>query len=169
MRSNEDAARARHFRYPATMSDNFSNSQLVRKTVVATRGGLVASQHKRAAEAGAGVLENGGDAVDAAIATSFALGVVEPWMSGAAAGGCMVLWRAGEKQAQVVDYGMRSPRSLDPADYPLSGAGRNSDLFPWPAVVDDRNVQGATAVAVPGVVSGMGLAHDRYGTKPWRD
>jgi gamma-glutamyltranspeptidase/glutathione hydrolase len=51
----------------------------------------------------------------------------------------------------------------------LTGDGRSSDLFPWKAVVGDRNVQGATAVAVPGVVSGMGLAHERYGRKPWRE
>jgi len=134
--------------------DNFSHSQVVRKAVVATRGGVVAAQHRRAAEVGAAVLEAGGDAVDAAVATSFALGVVEPWMSGPAAGGCMVLWRAGEQRARVVDYGMRSPLALDPADYPLTGDGRVADLFPWPAVVDDRNVQGASAVAVPGVVAG---------------
>jgi gamma-glutamyltranspeptidase / glutathione hydrolase len=151
------------------MIDNFSDSQVVRKAVVATEAGVVASQHKRAAQVGAAVLAAGGDAVDAAVATSFALGVVEPWMSGAAAGGCMVLWRADERRAHVVNYGMRSPRELDPKDYPLSGAGRNSDLFPWESVVGDRNVQGATAVAVPGVVSGMGIAHERYGRKPWRE
>lgn len=150
-------------------NDNFSDAQVVRKTVIATEAGVVAAQHKKAAQAGAAVLAAGGDAVDAAVATSFALGVVEPWMSGLAAGGCMVLWRAGEERAHVVNYGMRSPRALDPADYPLSGTGRSSDLFPWEAVVDDRNVQGATAVAVPGVVSGMGLAHARYGRKEWRD
>jgi gamma-glutamyltranspeptidase/glutathione hydrolase len=151
------------------LNDNLSGAQVVRKTVIATEHGVVASQHKKAAQVGAAVLAAGGDAVDAAVATSFALGVVEPWMSGAMAGGCMVLWRAGEKKAHVVDYGMRSPRGLDPADYPLSGEGRSSDLFPWKAVVGDRNVQGATAVAVPGVVSGMGLAHERFGTKAWRD
>ncbi|HVO89074.1 MAG TPA: gamma-glutamyltransferase [Casimicrobiaceae bacterium] len=151
------------------MIDNFSNSQIVRKSVVATRGGVVAAQHRRAAEAGAVILEAGGDAMDAAVATSFALGVVEPWMSGAAAGGCMVLWRADEAQAYAIDYGMRSPRALDPADYPLSGSGKASDLFPWEAVVGDRNVQGATAVAVPGVVAGMGLAHERFGRLPWAD
>ena len=151
------------------MNDNFSDAQQVRKTVIATEAGVVASQHKRAAQAGAAVLAAGGDAVDAAVATSFALGVVEPWMSGVTAGGAMVLWRADEAKAHVVDYGMRSPRELDPADYPLAGDGRSSDLFPWKSVVDDRNVQGATAVAVPGVVSGLGLAHGRYGRKPWRD
>jgi gamma-glutamyltranspeptidase/glutathione hydrolase len=150
-------------------ADNFSDSQTVRKAVHPSSGGVVASQHKFAARAGAAVLAAGGDAVDAAVATSFALGVVEPWMSGMAAGGCMVLWRAREQRAYVLNFGMRSPRSLDPANYPLSGDGRSSDLFPWPAVVDDRNVIGATAVAVPGVVSGMGIAHERFGRRPWRE
>ena len=151
------------------MQDNFSNLQQVRKRVVATRGGVVAAQHRRAAEVGAAVLEAGGDAVDAAIATSFAIGVVEPWMSGPAAGGCMTLWRAGQARAHAIDFGMRSPLELDPADYPLIGDGRVSEFFPWPLVVDDRNVQGATAIAVPGVVDGMGLAHRHFGRLPWRD
>jgi gamma-glutamyltranspeptidase/glutathione hydrolase len=152
------------------LNDNFSNSQIVRKRVVPTRGGVVAAQHKRAAEAGAAVLEAGGDAIDAAIATSFAIGVVEPWMSGVAAGGCMVLWRAAEAKAYVIDYGMRSPAGLNPADFPLSPGGEKAaDLFAWPRVKDDRNVQGATAVALPGVVAGMGLAHERFGRLPWRE
>ena len=150
------------------MIDNFSNSQQIRKQVVATDAGVVASQHRRAADVGASILAAGGAAVDAAVATSFAPGVVQPWMSGIAAGGTMVLWRADEGRARVVNFGMRSPRRLNPADYPLTGDGRTSDLFPWPLVVDDRNVQGATAVAIPGVVDGMGLAHGAYGRKPWQ-
>ena len=150
------------------MTENFSSSQTVRKTVISTKAGVVAAQHRRAAEVGAAVLDAGGDAVDAAIATSFAIGVVEPWMSGPAAGGTMVLWRAKEAKAYVIDFGCRSPRELNPADYPLSGAGKSSDLFPWLAVVDDRNVMGATAVAVPGVVSGMDLAHQHFGRMPWK-
>jgi gamma-glutamyltranspeptidase/glutathione hydrolase len=148
--------------------DNFSDSQAVRKRVVATRGGVVASQHKRAAHVGAAILEAGGDAMDAAVATSFALGVVEPWMSGIAAGGCMLIWRAGAAKPSVIDYGMRSPAELDPVDYPLVG-GAAPDLFAWPRVKDDRNVQGAGAVAVPGVVAGMALAHERFGRLPWRE
>src|SRR5215471_20108471 len=149
--------------------DNFSRTQVVRKTVIPTSGGVVAAAHRRAAEVGAAVLADGGDAVDAAVAVSFAIGVVEPWMSGPAAGGAMVLWRADEGRARVVDYGMRSPSGLDPADYPLVPGATAKDLFAWPAVVDDRNVQGAGAVAVPGVVAGMGLAHAQYGRLPWRD
>jgi gamma-glutamyltranspeptidase/glutathione hydrolase len=148
---------------------NFSRTQTVRKHVVATRNGVVAAQHRLAAEVGAAVLEAGGDAVDAAVATSFAIGVVEPWMSGPAGGGALTLWREGEQTAQTINFGMRSPAALDPADYSLSGEGKSSDLFPWPAVVEDRNVQGATAVAVPGTVAGMEFAHKTYGTLPWRD
>jgi gamma-glutamyltranspeptidase/glutathione hydrolase len=149
--------------------DNFSRTQITRKVVIATQRGVVAAAHRRAAEVGAAVLAAGGDAVDAAVAVSFAIGVVEPWMSGPAAGGAMVLWRADEGRARVIDYGMRAPMALDPADYPLAGGIVTNELFPWPRVVGDRNVQGATAVAVPGVVAGMDLAHAQYGRLPWRE
>src|SRR4051812_405143 len=152
---------------PLKILDNFSDSQVTRKAVIPTRGGIVASAHKRAAEVGAAVLEAGGDAIDAAVATSFALGVVEPWMSGISAGGCMVVWRAAEEKAYAIDYGMRAPRALDPARYPLEASGAAPDLFAWRRVKEDRNVEGATAVAVPGVVAGMALAHQRFGSMPW--
>ena len=103
------------------MQDNFSDTQVVRKRVVQTRGGVVSGQHKRAAQIGVEILAGGGDAIDAAVATSFAVGVVEPWMSGVAGGGAMVIWRAKEEKAYVIYYGMRSPRALNPADYPVVG------------------------------------------------
>ncbi|WGT48642.1 gamma-glutamyltransferase [Thioclava nitratireducens] len=151
------------------MSLNLSRSMQTRKTVIETEHGVVAAQHRLAAIAGAEVLAAGGDAVDAAVATSFVIGVVEPWMSGPAGGGAMMLWRADQKQAVALNHGMRAPAALDPADYPLSGQGAASDLFPWEHVLDDRNVQGATAVAVPGVVDGLGQAHARYGRVPWAE
>lgn len=148
---------------------HLSRTQRVTKTVLATAGGVVAAQHGAAARIGAEVLAAGGDAVDAAVAVSFAIGVLEPWMSGPAGGGAMMLWRAGEGRAHALRYGMRAPAGLNPADYPLSGAGKTSDLFPWEAVVDDRNVSGATAVAVPGLVDGIGQAHGRFGRMPWAE
>ena len=151
------------------MQTNFSATQKTSKTVTETEGGVVASQHRRASEVGAQVLAEGGDAIDAAIATAFTLGVVEPWMSGPGGGGAMVIWRAKEQRAYALNFGMRSPAALDVADYPLTGAARATDLFPWPAVKDDRNVVGATAVAVPGMVAGMEAAHSRFATKAWGD
>ena len=152
------------------MHDNFSSTQITRKAVLHSADGVVAAQHRKAAEAGAAILAAGGDAVDAAVATSFAAGVVEPWMSGPMGGGAMVIYRADTRQARVVHFGMRSPAALDPADYPLAGDGSvSADLFPWPAVVDDRNCRGASAVAVPGTVAGMATAHRAHGRLPWRD
>ncbi|WP_321447792.1 gamma-glutamyltransferase [uncultured Cohaesibacter sp.] len=150
------------------MSGNFSRSQSTRKPgVTATSGGVVAAQHALAAEAGAQVLAAGGDAVDAAVAVSFAIGVLEPWMSGPMGGGAMMLWRANEKKPYALHYGMRSSTSLDVSHYPLSGAGKASDLFPWEAVVEDRNVTGASSIAVPGTVAGAAEAHRRFGKLPW--
>jgi gamma-glutamyltranspeptidase/glutathione hydrolase len=149
--------------------NNFSASLQIGKSVVRSGQGVVAAQHRRAAEVGARVLREGGDAVDAAIATSFALGVLEPWMSGIGGGGAMVLHRAKERRDSVVDFGMRSPGSLDLSDFPLAGTGRASDLFPWAQVRDDRNIHGPLAIAVPGVVDGMRIAHERHARMPWRD
>lgn len=148
---------------------NFSASQIVRKKVATSSGGIVAAQQKKAAKVGAAMLEAGGDAIDAAVATSFAVSVVEPWMSGPAGGGAMMIWREAEQKAYTLFFGMRSPKALDPKDYPLDSRGRSSDLFPWPSVMNDRNVQGATAIAVPGTVAGMELAHQRFGRMRWQE
>lgn len=148
---------------------NFSKTQQIRKEVIWTDGGVVASQHRKAAEAGAMVLAAGGDAIDAAITTSFAVGVVEPWMSGPMGGGMMTLWRAKEGRAETIEFGMRAPGGLKLSDYPLQPEKKASDLFPWMRVEGDRNIYGATAVAVPGAVAGMELAYQRYGTKDWAD
>lgn len=151
------------------MPHQFSLNQTVRKPAVTSRGGIVASQSRRAAEVGAQVLAAGGDCVDAIVATTFALNVLEPWNSGIGGGGAMVLYRAKENRYEVIDYGMCAPQSLRVADYPLSGEGAASDLFPWPRVKDDRNVHGPGSIAVPGVVAGMEEAHRRYAKMPWKD
>ncbi|MPZ08951.1 MAG: gamma-glutamyltransferase [Kiloniellaceae bacterium] len=148
---------------------SFSRFQVTRKPATASSHGIVAAQHRRAAEVGAEVLAAGGNAVDAAVAVSFAIGVVEPWMSGPAGGGAAMLWHADGGRAEALFYGMRAPAGLDPADFPLTGRDSSGDLFPWKEVVEDRNVMGATAVAVPGLVDGLGKAHARYGTLPWKD
>jgi gamma-glutamyltranspeptidase / glutathione hydrolase len=149
------------------MVREFQASWTVTKPAVRSSGGMVAAQHAAAAEVGAGILRGGGNAVDAAIATSLALGVLEPWMSGLGGGGFMVIARA-DGRTEVLDFAMIAPAALDPADYPLTG-GRDSDLFGWPGVVDDRNVLGPLSIAVPGQAAGLGLAFERHASLPWRD
>jgi gamma-glutamyltranspeptidase/glutathione hydrolase len=151
------------------MTDQFSNVQQIRKSAVVSKGGIVAAQSRRAAEIGAEVLAAGGDCIDAVIATTFALGALEPWMSGPGGGGAMVLYRAREDRVEVIDYGMRAPLGLRTEDYPLAREGAASDIFPWPRVKDDRNLHGPGSIAVPGVVAGMEEAHRRHARMPWRE
>ncbi|MDF0598498.1 gamma-glutamyltransferase [Psychromarinibacter halotolerans] len=148
---------------------NFSTTQKITKTVEWTDGGVVASQHRTASEAGARVLAEGGNAFDAAVATAFALGVVEPWMSGPVGGGMMTLWRADRQQAETIEFGMRSPVGLRLEDYPLERGDGHSDLFTWTKVKDDRNVFGPHSIAVPGFVAGIEMLHQRHATRDWAD
>ncbi len=86
------------------MRDNFSNSQVIRKPAVVSKSGIVAAQHAKAAAVGANVLAAGGDCVDAVVATSFALGAVEPWMSGMGGGGIANVGRP-DKSVTVHEFG----------------------------------------------------------------
>jgi gamma-glutamyltranspeptidase / glutathione hydrolase len=150
------------------LSKNLSTAAFIRKPATRSDGGVVAAHHREAAVAGAEVLRKGGNAVDAAVATGFVAGVVEPWMSGIGGIGVMLIREARSGRISVIDFGARSPRALDPADYPLA-AGADSDLFGWPTVVENRNLVGAKAVAVPAMVAGHALAHERFGIRPWAE
>jgi gamma-glutamyltranspeptidase/glutathione hydrolase len=136
----------------------------VRKPLARSRQGLVASQNQVAARAGAQILAEGGNAVDAAVATGFALAAVEPWNSGLGGIGYMLVYLAREQRVRVVNFSPISPRALDPADYPLT-SGFTTDLFTWPSVLEDRNVHGPRSIAVPGHVAGMGTALETFGSK----
>ncbi|GIK98657.1 MAG: gamma-glutamyltransferase [Alphaproteobacteria bacterium] len=140
----------------------------LRKPVVASAGGIVASQSLDAARAGVEILQAGGNAVDAAVATGLALAAVEPWMSGLGGGGYMMVYTEADDRVRAVDFGMIAPAMLDPADYPLA-EGTDSGLFGWPAVVDGRNLKGVLSVAVPGQVDGMRLALESFGRLSWRE
>ena len=103
--------------------------------------GMIVAPEPIAVEAGARVLMEGGNAVDAAVATGLALAAVEPWNSGLGGVGFMLVYLAKEKKVHVVDFGPISSHRLNPADFPLTG-GFTTDLFTWPTVKDDRNVHG---------------------------
>lgn len=146
-------------------STAFAREWQVHKSAVESRAGLVVAQNQKAARAGIEVLEAGGNAVDAAIATGFALGVVEPWMSGLGGGGAMLVWLAEEERGAAIDMGMVAPRALDPADYPLTGR-IGGDLFGWPEVLENRNLEGPLSICTPSWLAGVELARSRFGTMP---
>jgi gamma-glutamyltranspeptidase/glutathione hydrolase len=140
----------------------------VRKPPVASQHGIVASQNGAAAQVGAEILAAGGTAVDAVVATAFALSVREPWNSGLGGIGFMVVHPAGGTRAEVVDFGPVAPAGLDPALFPLTEETR-TELFTWARVVDDRNAHGPLSVMVPSAVRGYARAVERFGRLPWRD
>lgn len=106
--------------------------------------------------------------MDAAVAAGFAIGTVEPWMSGIGGCGYMVVYVAEEHQSYAVEFGVKSSGSLDPANYPLI-AGTGPDLFTWPSVAENRNIMGPHSIAVPGMVAGLDRALEVFGTMGWRD
>ena len=149
------------------MSGSFSTVAETVKRAASGAKGAVVSQHRRASEAGVEILKAGGNAVDAAIATAFALSVLEPWMSGLGGGGYMLIHKPGEAPA-LVDFNMKSPKAVRPADYPIVD-GTGSDLFPWPLVRDEANTRGALSVCAPTMCWGMETAWDNFGSMPWAD
>jgi gamma-glutamyltranspeptidase / glutathione hydrolase len=141
---------------------------VVRKPVAASRGGVVAAQNGVAAAVGADVLAAGGSAVDAVVATAFALSVREPWNSGLGGIGFMVVHPPGGARAEVIDFGPIAPAGLDPAAYKLTGE-TITELFTWPRVEGDRNMHGPLSFAIPSAVRGYAQAVERFGRTPWRD
>src|SRR6516165_9652055 len=140
----------------------------IRKPGATSRGGIVAAQNATAAQIGAEILAAGGTAVDAVVATAFALAAVEPWNSGLGGIGFMVVQPAGAHRAEVVDFGPVAPHGLDPTAFPLTGEMR-TELFTWPQVVGDRNMHGPMSFTIPSAVRGYALALERFGRMPWRE
>ncbi|HEX6141769.1 MAG TPA: gamma-glutamyltransferase [Geminicoccaceae bacterium] len=134
----------------------------VSKRAVRSEAGVVAAQHWLAARAGASMLDAGGNAVDAAVASAFALAAVEPWMCGLGGSGYMVVWQAAEQRARVLDFQGMLPAAIDTADYPLDPAVPDS-IMGFPGVRDQRNVVGHGSVTVPGAVAGLWRGLERFG------
>ena len=138
---------------------------VVTKSQVHSSGGIVAAQHEEAARVGADILSQGGNAMDAAVATALALSVVEPWLSGVGGGG-FLLHASAQGAIDTLDFNLRAPQGVDIADYPVVGDS-GGDWFNWPSVKDDRNLIGPMSVCVPGAVAGLAEALSRYGTLSW--
>ena len=125
--------------------------------------GMVAAKHRLAAQAGLEVLQAGGNAVDAAVATAFAAGVVEPPMSGVGGGGYMSIFLKESQQRVVVAFPMQAPQAASPDMWELV-EGYDNELFGWRLVKDNANIYGYSSIAVPGMVAGMAAALEEFGT-----
>lgn len=139
----------------------------LRKPAARGEKGIVASQAREAAEAGAQMLRMGGTAADAAVATAFALAAVEPWNSGLGGIGFAQVMKPGHP-CETLDFGPVAPRGLDPSAYPLTGKMKQ-DLFAWPEVKGDVNIHGPKSVLIPSAVAGYALLHERFGKLPVTD
>ena len=115
--------------------------------------GLVVADSELASAAGMEILKRGGNAVDAAIATAFALSVVDQASSGLGGGGFMVIYRAKDQKSFALDFRETAPRASSRELYMKDGKP-----------VASLSLTGALAVGVPGEVAGLVEARKRFGT-----
>jgi gamma-glutamyltranspeptidase / glutathione hydrolase len=135
-----------------------------RKQLVTGSHGVVAAKHPLAARAGLEILRRGGNAVDAAVATAFAVGVVEPWASGLGGAGVLVVSSPGATP-MVVDFGVQAPAEARADMFELAD-GYDAETSWWRAVRDEANIHGPRSAAVPGVPAGLAAALAEFGTMP---
>jgi gamma-glutamyltranspeptidase/glutathione hydrolase len=116
------------------------------------RHGMVVAVSPPGAEVGRDVLLKGGNAVDAAVATAFAMAVTYPAAGNIGGGGFMLIYPGGGAEPVVVDYRETAPAKATPTMY-----------------TRDDTWYSRKAVGVPGTVRGLALAHGRFGKLPWKD
>lgn len=126
--------------------------------MVISRHGVVISSAALASDIGASILRKGGNAIDAAVATAFALAVTYPGAGNIGGGGFMVV-RLRDGTATTIDYRERAPLASTRTMY-LDANGKIDRM---------RTATGYLAPGVPGTVRGLALAHRKFGKLPWRE
>ena len=120
--------------------------------------GMVAAQNAAAAQVGADVLADGGNAVDAAVAVGFSLAVTTPRAGNLGGGGFMLIYEASSDETVAIDYREMAPLRATRDMY----LDDNGDVDP------QRSRFSHLAAGVPGTVAGLYMAHQKYGKLPWR-
>src|SRR5437868_5723413 len=128
------------------------------RTAALAKHGMVASAHYLASEVGDRVLQHGGNAVDAAVATAFALEVVYP-TAGNIGGGGFLVYHGADGKVTTINFRERAPLAATERMY-LDEKGE---------VRANSNHDGILSVGVPGTVAGLWLAQKKYGKRPWAE
>jgi gamma-glutamyltranspeptidase / glutathione hydrolase len=124
-----------------------------------SKGGMVVSANALASDAGLTMLRKGGNAVDAAVATTLAISVVEPFAAGIGGGGFLLIRDGKTGEIKSLDFRERAPLK----------ATKNMYLDAQGKVRPDSSTNGHLAVGVPGTIAGLYEVHRRYGRLPWKD
>tara|TARA_R110002096_G_scaffold436100_1_gene667699 strand:- start:63491 stop:65128 length:1638 start_codon:yes stop_codon:yes gene_type:complete len=125
------------------------------KAMIPAAVGCVCSYCPVASAVGTRVLQDGGNAVDAAVATGLALAITYPQAGNLGGGGFMIV-KAPGKDAEFLDYRESAPMKVEPSMF-LTKEGQTSEA----------TVTGPLSVAVPGTVAGLAAALEKYGNKSW--
>lgn len=122
------------------------------------KNGMVVSDNAIASEVGTEILKKGGNAIDASIATAFALAVVHP-QAGNIGGGGFLVFMDDKGKSTTIDFREKAP------------LGARTDMFldDNGVLIEGSNHSGLKSVGVPGTVAGLYLAHQKYGSLPWKD
>ena len=131
-----------------------SGQQITRSMLSTADNGMVSTLNYVASKIGADILEQGGNAIDAAVAAGFALGVCEPMMSGIGGSG-MTIYDAETKQTVFISFREVSPKNMIADLWVEDGEGN---------VIGNHKMKGGLSVGVPGEVNGLCYALETYGT-----
>ena len=123
-----------------------------------TQNGMVVSAHPLASAAGLAILQQGGNAVDAAVATTLAISVVEPFSAGIGGGGFLLFYQAKQNRVEALDFRERAPLKATSKMY-LDAQGQ---------VRRGASENGYESVAVPGTIAGLNEVQKKYGKLPWK-
>lgn len=126
---------------------------------VKSKTAMVTSANPLASEVGLSILKKGGNAVDAAVATTFAISVVEPFSAGIGGGGFLLFHSQKTGEIKALDFRERAPIK----------ATKNMYLDANGKVIPGASTNGYLAVATPGTVAGMYEVHRRYGKLHWQE
>ena len=125
---------------------------------VFARNGMVVAQEALASETGLAILQQGGNAVDAAVTVGFALAVTLPQAGNLGGGGFLLTYDAAKQHSEAIDFRETAP----------AAAKRDTYLNTQGEVDNPRQRHSHQAAGTPGTVAGLALAHSRHGRLPWK-